>query len=221
MATVIHVLTEHQVGGDIVDSHPTWTPRSPMVSASLAAASARALLQMPAGEVAHVHLSERGAFLREGSLVALARRRGLVTVATDRTRPRCRHRFAPRLLTAQPVLHAPFCGNVARPRESADAVCTDRLVTSSGAARRVPRGPRPLRLVCREVRRKPLVGPAMNPSGSERADSRVSRRSRLNSSAAGSPFTIPRPRVLLPTCRAPEMHTTRVSARASRTRGRA
>ncbi len=82
MASVIRVLTEHQVGGDVVDAHATWTPRSPLESARLAAASARALLQMPAGKVAHLHLSERGSFLREGSLVALARRRGLVTVAT-------------------------------------------------------------------------------------------------------------------------------------------
>jgi glycosyltransferase involved in cell wall biosynthesis len=82
MATVIRLLTEHQVGGDVVDAQPTWTPRSRLESAELAAASARALLRMPAGEVAHVHLSERGSFLREGSLLALARRRGLVTVAT-------------------------------------------------------------------------------------------------------------------------------------------
>jgi glycosyltransferase involved in cell wall biosynthesis len=82
MATVIRLLTEHQVGGDVVGSHATWTPRSPLVSAWLAVASARALLQMPAGEVAHVHLSERGSFLREGSLVGLASRRGLVTVVT-------------------------------------------------------------------------------------------------------------------------------------------
>jgi glycosyltransferase involved in cell wall biosynthesis len=82
MASVIRVLTEHQVGGDTVDAHATWTPQSPVVSARLAAASAHALWRMPAGEVAHIHLSERGSFLREGSLVALARRRGLVTVAT-------------------------------------------------------------------------------------------------------------------------------------------
>jgi glycosyltransferase involved in cell wall biosynthesis len=37
---------------------------------------------MPAADVAHIHLSERGSFLREGSLVALARRRGLVTAVT-------------------------------------------------------------------------------------------------------------------------------------------
>jgi glycosyltransferase involved in cell wall biosynthesis len=48
----------------------------------LIATSARALLRMPAGHVAHIHLSERGSFLREGLLVALAHRRGLITVAT-------------------------------------------------------------------------------------------------------------------------------------------
>ncbi len=79
---MIRLLTEHNVGGDVVDFHPTWTPRSPLATTSLAAASTRALLQIPAGEVAHIHLSERGSFLREGSLLALAHRRGLVTVAT-------------------------------------------------------------------------------------------------------------------------------------------
>jgi len=53
-----------------------------LATTRLFAASARALLQMPPGEVAHVHLSERGSFLREGALVALAHTQGLVTVAT-------------------------------------------------------------------------------------------------------------------------------------------
>jgi glycosyltransferase involved in cell wall biosynthesis len=82
MATVIRLLTEHRVGGDVVDSHPTWRPQSPAATARLTAAAARALLKTPPGEVAHMHLSERGSFLREGSLLALAHRRGLVTVAT-------------------------------------------------------------------------------------------------------------------------------------------
>jgi glycosyltransferase involved in cell wall biosynthesis len=82
MATVIRLFAEHDVGGDFVDCHPTWTPGSSLLTARLLAAATRALLQMPAGDVAHIHLSERGSFLREGSLLALARRRGLVTVAT-------------------------------------------------------------------------------------------------------------------------------------------
>jgi glycosyltransferase involved in cell wall biosynthesis len=82
MATVIRLLTEHDVGGDVVDSHPTWRPGSSLTTSRLVAAATRALLRMPAGQVAHIHLSERGSFVREGALVALARRRGLVTVAT-------------------------------------------------------------------------------------------------------------------------------------------
>ena len=48
----------------------------------LLATAARELLKIPARQVVHVHLSERGSFVREGILVALAHKRGLVTVAT-------------------------------------------------------------------------------------------------------------------------------------------
>jgi glycosyltransferase involved in cell wall biosynthesis len=82
MASVIRLMTEHSVGGETVDSYSTWRPRSPATSARLAASAARALLQLPSGDVAHIHLSERGSFLREGPLLALAQSRGLVTVAT-------------------------------------------------------------------------------------------------------------------------------------------
>jgi glycosyltransferase involved in cell wall biosynthesis len=83
MASVIRILTEHSVGADVVDSHPTWRPHSSPVGATLlVAAAVRFLLRMPTREIAHVHLSERGAFLREGALVALARRRGINTVVT-------------------------------------------------------------------------------------------------------------------------------------------
>jgi glycosyltransferase involved in cell wall biosynthesis len=82
IATVTRVLTEHRVGGDVVNSYPTWRPQSPVTTARLFAASTRSLMKIPAGDVAHVHLSERGSFLREGALLALAHRRGLITVAT-------------------------------------------------------------------------------------------------------------------------------------------
>lgn len=82
MAAVIGVLTDHQVGGDHVESHPTWTPRSALASFLLATAAARTLLRLPKGDVVHVHLSEGGSFLREGLLVAMARKRGLLTAVT-------------------------------------------------------------------------------------------------------------------------------------------
>jgi len=82
MASVIRVFTEQGVGGDVVDFHPTWRPNAPLTSTRLALAAAGALRRLPPGDVAHVHLSEKGSFVREGALVALARRRGAVAVAS-------------------------------------------------------------------------------------------------------------------------------------------
>jgi hypothetical protein len=82
MASVIRVFTERRVGGDAVDFHATWRPHAHLTSARLAAAAARMLRGLPRGAIVHIHLSEKGSFVREGALVALARRRGLTTVAS-------------------------------------------------------------------------------------------------------------------------------------------
>ena len=82
MASVIRVFTENSVGADRVYAHSSWRPQSPLSTLRLSANSMRALLRLPHPHVAHVHLSERGSFLREGSLVALAHRHRLPTVAT-------------------------------------------------------------------------------------------------------------------------------------------
>ena len=82
MASVIRLLTEHAVGADRVFAQPTWLPGSPAASARISARAALALRRLPAGTVAHVHLSERGSFVREGALLAHARRRGLAVVGT-------------------------------------------------------------------------------------------------------------------------------------------
>jgi glycosyltransferase involved in cell wall biosynthesis len=82
MASVIRVFVEQGVGGDAVEFQPTWRPNAPLTSARLATAAAHTLRGLPAGEIAHVHLSEKGSFVREGALVALARRRGLVAVTS-------------------------------------------------------------------------------------------------------------------------------------------
>ena len=82
MATVIRIFTEHNVGGDVVLSHSTWRPDSTVGTIGLVAGSVLAIMRMPKTAVVHVHLSERGSFVREGALVALARRRGLTTAVT-------------------------------------------------------------------------------------------------------------------------------------------
>lgn len=82
IASMIRILADNHVGADVVDFHPTWQPRSRLNTIRLTVTSTCALLHTSEAQIAHVHLSERGSFLREGALLALARRRGLVTVAT-------------------------------------------------------------------------------------------------------------------------------------------
>jgi hypothetical protein len=82
MASVIRVFTERRVGGDAVDFRATWRPNEPLTSARLTAHAARVLRGLPAEDVVHIHLSEKGSFVREGALVALARGLGRTTVAS-------------------------------------------------------------------------------------------------------------------------------------------
>jgi glycosyltransferase involved in cell wall biosynthesis len=82
MGSVIRVLTEHQVGGESVVSHPTWRPNSRLASLPLVF---RAMVRIPwlrRSDIVHVHLAEDGSFLREGSIVMLARLLGRATVVT-------------------------------------------------------------------------------------------------------------------------------------------
>src|SRR4051794_7371709 len=82
MGSVIRVLSEHRVGGDVVVHHPTWRPNSQFTNAGLASVAAIEILGMQRSNIAHVHLAEGGSLIREGALVLLARSRGVVTAAT-------------------------------------------------------------------------------------------------------------------------------------------
>jgi glycosyltransferase involved in cell wall biosynthesis len=65
-----------------VESCSTWRPGSPISNVRLVASATHTMSRLPSTSVAHVHLSEGGSFVREGSLLRLARQRRLVTVAT-------------------------------------------------------------------------------------------------------------------------------------------
>lgn len=82
MASVIRVFAEHRIGGEHVHAHATWRRQSRGRTLALAAVAGCKLPTIGRDAIAHVHLSERGSFVREGALVALARRRGLTTAAT-------------------------------------------------------------------------------------------------------------------------------------------
>lgn len=82
ISSVIRVLVENRVGGEEVHATPTWRPGGGPSRHWLAARAIPRLLALEPGQVAHFHLSEKGSFLREGGLLALARRRHLVTAIT-------------------------------------------------------------------------------------------------------------------------------------------
>jgi len=81
MATAIRMLTEHSIGADLVRAHSTWRPGSSVPIRPIAA-SLLALTRIRRGHIAHIHLSERGSFLREGLLAVLAGSLGLTVVVT-------------------------------------------------------------------------------------------------------------------------------------------
>src|ERR1700675_4323381 len=82
MGSVIRVLSEHRIGGDLIEVHPTWAGRSKVSTLLLTASAALTIARMPRDAIVHVHLSERGSFIREGALVCLAGARGVCTVPT-------------------------------------------------------------------------------------------------------------------------------------------
>jgi glycosyltransferase involved in cell wall biosynthesis len=81
MATVLNMYREHGIGGDVI-VHPTWVPEQPGRTLRLALASLALIVRLPKSIIVHVHLSERGSFIREGAVLVLASLFRQRTVAT-------------------------------------------------------------------------------------------------------------------------------------------
>ena len=71
--TVIRTYAALLAAHTTVESVPTWRSDAPAAGAMSALGAMRRLAGLPADTVVHVHLSHRGAFLREGALVLMAR----------------------------------------------------------------------------------------------------------------------------------------------------
>ena len=82
ISTVIGLLVEHDIGADSVRHHTTWRPHSHLANLVRLVRCSLTLLRIPRRQIVHIHLSEKGSFVREGWLLILARRRNLITVAT-------------------------------------------------------------------------------------------------------------------------------------------
>jgi len=87
MATVIRTYTEHQIGADEVRCAPTWIPGSRVRSAAHMLRAVARVVRFRSDDVAHVHVSEGGSFVREGAVIAAASLgRGTVVVAVHGAR---------------------------------------------------------------------------------------------------------------------------------------
>ncbi len=80
---VIRLLVSRSVGGDVVRAHATRSWRGHGVTARQTVAAAVALLRLSRASVVHVHLSERGSFVREGGFLLAARLKRMPIVVTN------------------------------------------------------------------------------------------------------------------------------------------
>jgi glycosyltransferase involved in cell wall biosynthesis len=81
--TVMRNAAIFSIGADRVYVHATRSADGWRRTLRLAAGSLWSLMQLDGGDIAHVHLSHRGSYLREGAFVMLARLHGLPTVVTS------------------------------------------------------------------------------------------------------------------------------------------
>jgi glycosyltransferase involved in cell wall biosynthesis len=82
MGSAIATLVADSIGADCVLDVPTWVPHSHLRTGLLAARALAKVLSLGPDNVAHVHMSERGSFIREGMIVQAARYRGQACVVS-------------------------------------------------------------------------------------------------------------------------------------------
>jgi glycosyltransferase involved in cell wall biosynthesis len=80
--SVIRTIKEWRVGADRVAIKPTWSGPAQLRNAQHVRAAAGTILRANRATIVHAHLSNGGAYLRDGPLIALARKRGLRVVVT-------------------------------------------------------------------------------------------------------------------------------------------
>jgi glycosyltransferase involved in cell wall biosynthesis len=80
--TVIRTIDEWSIGADRTSIRPTWNGPQQVGNAALVRRAAGTLLRAGRETIVHVHMSNGGAYLRDGPLIALARARGLRVVVT-------------------------------------------------------------------------------------------------------------------------------------------
>lgn len=78
--SVIRTIADFGLGADQITVKPTWNGSRLFANSQLVRRAAGTILRADPDTIVHVHLSNGGAYLRDGPLVALARARGLRAV---------------------------------------------------------------------------------------------------------------------------------------------
>lgn len=75
--SVIRTIAEFGIGADEISIKPTWNESRLLANLQLVRRAAGSILRADSDTIIHVHMANGGAYLRDGPLIALARRRGL------------------------------------------------------------------------------------------------------------------------------------------------
>jgi glycosyltransferase involved in cell wall biosynthesis len=80
--SVIRTITDFGIGADKISVSPTWNGSRLFANSQLVRHAAGTILRASSDTIIHVHMSNGGAYLRDGPLIALARGRGLRVVVS-------------------------------------------------------------------------------------------------------------------------------------------
>lgn len=80
--SVIRTISDCRIGADRIRVLATWDGPNHVTNTRLVARAARAIANLDTRTIVHAHMSNGGAWLRDGSLIAFARSRGLRVVVT-------------------------------------------------------------------------------------------------------------------------------------------
>lgn len=80
--SVIRTITDFGIGADEISVKPTWNESRLFANSQLVRRAAGTILRASSDTIIHVHMSNGGAYVRDGPLIALARSRGLRVVVS-------------------------------------------------------------------------------------------------------------------------------------------
>jgi glycosyltransferase involved in cell wall biosynthesis len=75
--SVMRTIADFSIGADQISIKPTWNESRLLANSHLVRHAAGTILRAASDTIIHVHMSNGGAYVRDGPLIALARRRGL------------------------------------------------------------------------------------------------------------------------------------------------